>query len=95
MTGDLIAAAILVAPGAVFAAVTLTGHARARRADDALAYALMTYPGPNGPGGPGPGEPQPVPESTGTPSAVVIDFMNHRRTGIRLAPVKDPGREAS
>ncbi|MFE2730909.1 hypothetical protein [Streptomyces sp. NPDC059349] len=95
MTGDLIAAAILATPAAVFATVTLSGHARARRADDALAHALLTTPAQGGPGGPGPGEPQPAPESTGTRQAVVLDFTQHRRTRTLTAPANAPEENAA
>ncbi|MFA3837984.1 hypothetical protein [Streptomyces aureus] len=92
MTGDLIAAAILATPGVIFATVTLSGHARARRADDALAHALMTTPEP---GGPGPGEPQPVPESAGTPQAIVLDFTQHRRARTLRGAANTPERNAA
>ncbi|MFF3491156.1 hypothetical protein ACFYWS_07375 [Streptomyces sp. NPDC002795] len=77
MNADLIAAAALATPGALFAAIAFTGHARARRADDALAAALnQCAPAPIGPGGPG--EPQPLPEPT-APLAPVIDLFPHRQ----------------
>ncbi|WP_327662376.1 MULTISPECIES: hypothetical protein [unclassified Streptomyces] len=73
MNADLITAAALAAPGALLAAIAFTGHARAHRADDALAAALKeSTPAPIGPGGPG--EPQPLPEPT-APLAPVIDLF--------------------
>ncbi|MEV8318887.1 hypothetical protein AB0Q95_32500 [Streptomyces sp. NPDC059900] len=78
MNGELIAIAVLMTPGAVFGAVTLTGHAVARRRDAALAAALVA--GPTG-GPKPPGEPQPAPEqSEAVPLAAVLDLDRHRRT---------------
>ncbi|MCX4828729.1 hypothetical protein OG746_08325 [Streptomyces sp. NBC_01016] len=82
MNGDLIAATVLATPAALFAAIAFTGHARARRADDALATALATTTPTSGPGGPG--EPHPAPEAEGSePGAAVIAFPQHR---ARTAP---------
>ncbi|MFZ3558797.1 MULTISPECIES: hypothetical protein [unclassified Streptomyces] len=82
MNGDLIAAAALATPAALFAAITFTGHARARRADDALTAALTAATAPGGPGGPG--EPHPAPEAEDSESgAAVIAFPQHR---IRPTP---------
>ncbi|MGW7083319.1 hypothetical protein ACWGH2_07430 [Streptomyces sp. NPDC054871] len=79
MNADLIAVAVLAAPGAVFGAVTLTGHAVARRRDAALAAVLAASPA----GGPRPpGEPQPALEhgETAGSLAAVVDLDRHRRT---------------
>ncbi|WP_425830661.1 hypothetical protein [Streptomyces fractus] len=74
MNADLLAAATLATPAALFAAITFTGHARARRADNTLAAALTptTTPG-------GPGEPHPAPQAEDSePGAAVIAFPQHR-----------------
>ncbi|WP_327655640.1 hypothetical protein [Streptomyces sp. NBC_00483] len=77
MNGDLIAAAVLATPAALFAAIAFTGHARARHADDALTAALTATTAPGGPGGPG--EPHPAPQTEeNEPGAAVIAFPQHR-----------------
>ncbi|MWA10691.1 hypothetical protein [Streptomyces sp. BA2] len=78
MNAELIAIAALMAPGAFFGAVTLTGHALARRRDAALAAALAAGRA----GGPKPpGDPQPAPEDVETKEslAAVVDLDRHRR----------------
>ncbi|MEU5953526.1 hypothetical protein [Streptomyces sp. NPDC047525] len=94
MNADLIAVAVLAAPGAVFGAVALTGHAVARRHDAALAAALAASPA----GGPRPpGEPQPAPEhgETAGSLATVVDLGRYRRTDTAHDTPNLPEEEAS
>ncbi|MEU1115095.1 MULTISPECIES: hypothetical protein [unclassified Streptomyces] len=78
MSGDLVAAALLAAPGLLFGAVTLTGHAVARRRDATLAaVAAAPRGGPRPPGDP---HPRPEHDAEAGPLAVVIDLDKRRRT---------------
>ncbi|MFE0137760.1 hypothetical protein ACFWY6_40315 [Streptomyces sp. NPDC059037] len=94
MNPDVIALAVLTAPGAVFGAVTLTGHALARRRDLACAAALAATPA----GGPRPpGDPLPAPEhgEMAGPLAAVVDLHQHRRTRTAQPAANLPQEEAS
>ncbi|UUN28572.1 hypothetical protein [Streptomyces sp. FIT100] len=79
MNAELIAATVLLTPGAIVTAVCLAGHRASRRADDALAAALDanratgSQPPPTG------GEPAPQPAAEQVRLATVIDFPAHRR----------------
>ncbi|MFE0275703.1 hypothetical protein ACFWZY_26930 [Streptomyces sp. NPDC058992] len=82
MNAGLIAAAVLMGPGAVVGTVFLAGHRASRRADDALAAALAahratqptgTEPPPNG------RETVPQPMAEPARLATVIDFPTQRR----------------
>lgn len=94
MNAELIALAVLTAPGTVFGAVTLTGHALTRRRDARLAAVLAATPR----GGPKPpGDPQLVPEDSEAPTdlAAVVDLAQHRRTRTTPAATDLPQEEAS
>lgn len=93
MNGELIAIAVLMTPGALFGAATLTGHALARRRDAALAATLAAGP-PCGPKPPG--DPQPAPEHGETVLlATVVDLDQHRRTPAHHETPNLPQEEAS
>ncbi|MFK4068727.1 hypothetical protein [Streptomyces sp. NPDC029674] len=92
MNGDLLAAAVLATPGLVFGAITLTGHAVARRRDATLAAVAAGARGGPRP----PGDPQPAPEHGEPPGplAAVIELDQHRRTPTHHTPTRT-GKEAA
>lgn len=81
MTGDILAAAALVAPGAVLGCISLVGHHHARRRDEAEAAIVATYqPDPPTPEPPPKGRIKGPRQTAPARLATVIGFPTHRRT---------------
>ncbi|WKK24693.1 hypothetical protein QZH56_03385 [Streptomyces olivoreticuli] len=74
MNPELIAAAVLMAPGLLLAPVCIAGHLRQARHDNAAAAACAAFRSPQPPHDGG--EPAPAPELPDN----VIDFPARRRT---------------